>query len=405
MLHRVIHKRFSILGVLTLLSVLSLGRSTVVIAQGGRCLDPGNVVCIDTSGRVGIGTQSPAEKLEFRLQSRSTEQVYIARAYYNPKAILRLMESSPIIQMDDTTNGAYIRGYNNGDRPNEVSDAGALQFGRIENVNAITPTFIPRMHISGNGNVGIGRGIKITNPQALLDVQGTQDGQWGMSLWSDGGEAQGFKIATGWAGHGSDSNDSPVIIFQANAATSGDDGKNGEVPIFTVQTPGRVGVNTTTPKAALDVVGTTRTQILEISGGADIAEPFAVADSGTIEPGMVVAIDPANPGQLHLADKAYDHMVAGVISGAGGIQPGLILQQEGSIVAGGHPVALTGRVYVWADASNGAIQPGDMLTTSDTPGHAMKVTDHDQAQGAILGKAMTDLGEGTGLVLVLVTLQ
>lgn len=68
-------------------------------------------------------------------------------------------------------------------------------------------------------------------------------------------------------------------------------------------------------------------------------------------------------------------------------------------------MALTGRVYVWADAANGAIEPGDLLTTSNTPGHAMKVGNHALAQGAILGKAMTGLAEGTGLVLVLVSLQ
>jgi hypothetical protein len=62
-------------------------------------------------------------------------------------------------------------------------------------------------------------------------------------------------------------------------------------------------------------------------------------------------------------------------------------------------------VYCWCDASGGAIEPGDMLTTSDTPGHAMKVTDYPRAQGAIIGKAMTSLEEGRGLVLVLVNLQ
>jgi hypothetical protein len=46
-----------------------------------------------------------------------------------------------------------------------------------------------------------------------------------------------------------------------------------------------------------------------------------------------------------------------------------------------------------------------LLTTSSTPGHAMKVTDHARAQGAILGKAMSSLAEGKGMVLVLVSLQ
>ena len=67
------------------------------------------------------------------------------------------------------------------------------------------------------------------------------------------------------------------------------------------------------------------------------------------------------------------------------------------------PVALSGRVWVYCDATRNPIQPGDLLTTSATPGHAMKVTNHTKAQGAIIGKAMTRLKSGRGLVLVLVT--
>src|SRR5208282_1018286 len=111
-----------------------------------------------------------------------------------------------------------------------------------------------------------------------------------------------------------------------------------------------------------------------------------------------------NPGQLKLASQPYDARVAGVVSGANGINPGIQMQQQG-LLEGGRNVALSGRVYVQADTSNGAIKPGDLLTTSSTPGHAMKVTNHAKAQGAILGKAMTGLKEGQGMVLVLVTLQ
>ena len=58
-----------------------------------------------------------------------------------------------------------------------------------------------------------------------------------------------------------------------------------------------------------------------------------------------------------------------------------------------------------ANTNAGAIKPGDLLTTSDIPGEAMKAADSARAQGAILGKAMTGLKTGKGLVLVLVTLQ
>ena len=142
-----------------------------------------------------------------------------------------------------------------------------------------------------------------------------------------------------------------------------------------------------------------------IKGGSDIAEPFDVKENDEVKPGMVLSIDAENPGQLKVSEKAYDRCVAGIISGAGDIKPGVILGQEGSLAYGKYPVALAGRVYGLCDASYGSIQPGDLLTTSPTPGYAMKVTDYATAQGAILGKAMTGLEVGTGLVLILVSLQ
>ena len=152
--------------------------------------------------------------------------------------------------------------------------------------------------------------------------------------------------------------------------------------------------------ATVRVEGRIFTETLEITGGADLAEPFAIASgSSSLEAGFVVVIDEYNAGHVRVSDKAYDRRVAGVISGAGGVKPGLTLAQEGALDEG-VKVALTGRVYVWGDASSQAIMPGDLLTTSNTPGHAMKARNHASAQGAILGKAMTPLSQGRGLVLV-----
>jgi hypothetical protein len=151
--------------------------------------------------------------------------------------------------------------------------------------------------------------------------------------------------------------------------------------------------------------GRISTNELEITGGADIAEPFLVNNVDEIEPGTVLSIDPLNAGQLKIASNSYDRCVAGIVSGASEINPGLILKQAGTKADGKHLVALTGRVYCKADASKKPIRPGDLLTTSDLPGFAMAAGDMNRAQGAILGKAMTGLENGQGLILVLVTLQ
>lgn len=153
-----------------------------------------------------------------------------------------------------------------------------------------------------------------------------------------------------------------------------------------------------------------RTQILSITGGSDVAEPFDIVDAEgqvdqEVEPGTVVVIDSNRPGSLTPSTEPYDRRVAGVVSGAGGVRPGLLMAQEGSIANGSHPVAISGRVFVKADATWGAIEPGDLLTTSPTPGHAQRVSQPERSYGAVLGKAMTRLSEGKGLVLVLVGLQ
>jgi hypothetical protein len=138
---------------------------------------------------------------------------------------------------------------------------------------------------------------------------------------------------------------------------------------------------------------------LSTSGG-DVAERFPVA--GAIEPGSVVVIDPEHAGRLALSRRAYDPRVAGVAAGARDYRPGIILgsQDDGRV-----PVTLTGTVYCRVSAENGPIRAGDLLTTASLPGHAMRVSDHDAARGAILGKALQGLESGSGLVLVLASLQ
>lgn len=142
--------------------------------------------------------------------------------------------------------------------------------------------------------------------------------------------------------------------------------------------------------------------IIELGEGLDYAEGFDVSDKRKVEPGSVLVIDPDNPGKLTIGNTPYDKKVAGIVSGAKGLGSGVQLGPELFDVN----VALAGRVYCNVDAIKAGIEPGDLLTTSEIPGYAMKVVDLERAKGAILGKAMEKLEKGKkGQILVLVTLQ
>lgn len=276
-----------------------------------------------------------------------------------------------------TTTGREIAFYGIGDGyfSNDVSIGTSTPNSRLHvNGDGVSPTLRAQVNgstkfiVDSNGHVGIGSN---TTPTVELHVKG-------------GGDAS-LSNGSGYVVIGAETGINMVI-------------DNNEIMARNNGLPSKLYLN----KDSTHVV----VPGLEITGGADLAEPFDFLDPSNVEPGMVVGIDRDNPGFLRLTDSIYDRTVAGIISGANGINAGLTLNQAGSIADGNHPVALTGRVYAWADASDGgAIEPGDLLTTSATPGHLMKVEDYPRAQGAILGKAMTSLEDGKGMVLVLVTLQ
>jgi hypothetical protein len=141
---------------------------------------------------------------------------------------------------------------------------------------------------------------------------------------------------------------------------------------------------------------------IDVKLGADCAEEFDVTEAQQLEPGTVVVID--QEGALRESRDAYDKKVAGIVSGAGGYRPGIVLDRRDSRV-NRTVIALIGKVYCKVDAEYGPIEVGDLLTPSPTPGHAMKASDSSRALGAVIGKALRPLQDGRGLVPVLVALQ
>jgi hypothetical protein len=142
---------------------------------------------------------------------------------------------------------------------------------------------------------------------------------------------------------------------------------------------------------------------IRLVNAGDCAEEFDVVAAESIEPGTVMVLSKEG-GALHQSQQAYDKRVAGVISGAGGYKPGIVLDKRDT-QTNRVPLALLGKVYCKVDASCGPIEVGDLLTSSDRPGHAMTATEPLKAFGSIIGKALQPLKEGQGLIPILVALQ
>jgi hypothetical protein len=140
--------------------------------------------------------------------------------------------------------------------------------------------------------------------------------------------------------------------------------------------------------------------VLLLSSSGDVAEDFDVEDgSEHMEPGTVLVI--SSNGKLCASLDPYDTRVAGVVSGAGELKPAIVLQRIESRRPR-CPIALVGKAFCKVDASFGSIRAGDLLTTSPTRGHAMKVLDYGRAAGAIVGKALKDLENAQDIIPILV---
>jgi hypothetical protein len=128
---------------------------------------------------------------------------------------------------------------------------------------------------------------------------------------------------------------------------------------------------------------------------ADVAEYMPVI--GSMTPATVLVI--GTNGKLQTTTTAYDTRVAGIVS----TEPGVSLGTREDGNPGEALIAVAGRVPCKVDATSAPIHAGDLLTSSNTPGYAMKAT--NPQIGTILGKAMGSLESGTGTIEVLVTLQ
>jgi hypothetical protein len=134
----------------------------------------------------------------------------------------------------------------------------------------------------------------------------------------------------------------------------------------------------------------------------DLAE--WVPSTEALAAGTVAIVDTQASNRVAISKKPYDTRVAGVVS----TQPGILLGEAGADKV---KLAHSGRVKVSADARYGAIAIGDLLVTSETPGHAMRSEPVNiggvqiHRPGTLVGKALESLETGQGQILILLVLQ
>lgn len=326
------------------------------------------------AGNIGIGTTTPKAKLDVQGDIRAgNSDIYFTKVDHNHTGI------------GNTAGFAAIE---------NAADYGALMIlGRAGTPKGRYVRLWDYLQINGSmditGNVGIGT----TAPQAGLHIDKAGTNNLALKLSSTGpGWGSGIQLQNKDINYGIYAGFGQFKICDANKG----------VDRLIIDAAGKIGIGTTTPKYTLDVNGTINASSDVVVGGGDCAEEFDIVDAESIEPGTVMVID--NNGALKASEQAYDKRVAGVISGAGDLRPGITLDKQAN-KANRLPLALNGKVYCKVDADCGPVEVGDLLTTSSTSGHAMKVGDHVKSIGAIIGKALRPLEAGCGLIPILVALQ
>lgn len=343
---------------------------------------------INAYGNVGIATTSQNRKLEVGNGIPSV----VDTTYINIAALYAMAAA------DSSGRAIFLN-------MSDIPFSGEAELGAY---NYSGSAFIP-LHLNGskiilgdssrgNGNVGIGT----TSPGYKLDVAGQIHSSSGGIVFPDGSvQMTAFDPVGSGNGTISQSNGN-VGVGTATPGATPPSGYVAGTPILEVN--GDIVLTNGNGGSITFQDGTTQsTAWTGALGGGDYAESVELSGDRTkYEPGDLLVVDKHAPSNFVKSSEPYSTMVAGIYS----TKPGVVGRRQTSPKSADEiPMAVVGIVPAKVSAENGAIEAGDLLVSSSTPGVAMKGTDRNRMLGAVVGKAMGTLDAGTGTIEVLVSLQ
>lgn len=383
-------------------------------------------------GNAGIGTSSPNFGLDVEKATGNTA------AKFGSTYPIYAISDYPSIGFNLYFNGGWKFGKGSVNKYGGVIDAspddGAMQFFATNSGSAdASATLTETMRITRDGIIGIGTSAPCSSTKlhvyaasstfscssaALLGENSSNDGVEGFSNTGTG--VRGGSASSGIGVYGS-SNTYYAVYGQSSSGPGvvGSSGSSTGVVGYSYSgTYIFEGVDASLNDRKFAVERSTGNVKADgsFSGPADFAEMMPVTGSkDEYGVGDVLVIGP--DGKLMRSNKPTATNLAGVYT----VKPGFVGDTE--IAAHGIDysesapiqqrlaVALIGIVPVKVTDENGQIHPGDLMTTSSTPGRAMKAKPvviggvEIYSTGSIVGKALEPWEQGAGMIQVLVTLR
>ena len=366
-------------------------------------------------GNVGIGTTTPASKLD--AVGNSTNQIIRATQTNAGAGSFNVLSLPPAAIRGDTTatsnavagvlgttpsqGGFGILGINTGTGSSTTGPFGIGVYG-VSPSSTVGTGVWGEADANTGGTVGVyGKSVSNAGTGVIgqatatsgdaVGVYGTSSADGGTGLWGDVTATTGINYGVLGRVSSSSTSSAGGVFDTINAAGNILIGRSGAnvTKVFRVDSTGKGYFN-----------GGTQTS------GADFAESVEVlGQTAQYEPGDLLIIDATGVRRLAISAKPYSTLVAGIYS----TKPGILATPHGMddprIASSEVPLAVVGIVPCKVTAENGPIQVGDLLVSSSLAGHAMKGTDRKKMMGAVVGKALQSLKSGTGVIEVLVSLQ